>query len=346
MAVLLPMIDSLFNDVKAQPLFDGKTFSGFEGNLDWFRIENGAIVAGKLSANIPNNFFLATTKEYHNFELQLKVKTSSPAVNGGIQIRTKRIPNHHEVIGYQADIGLGYWGGLYDESRRNVVLVPIHAETQRTVKTSEWNDYVIRCVNNRIQLFVNGVQTVDYVEADPAIARQSGIIALQIHGGPPAEAWYKDVTIKDLGTFGPDPKIKVRPGSNIAPLGTASMDFPAGGGRIAQHAIDGNHATFAQSSTPVWDLTVDLGKSYPIDKITIHPSSGGWASEYSIEVSTDSEDWTTVAEISNAKSDARTIEFDQIDARYVWMYVSDVGHYANFGHAITEFEIFLAGKDN
>ena len=42
----------------------------------------------------------------------------------------------------------------------------------------------------------------------------------------------------------------------------------------------------------------------------------------------------------------RTIEFDQIDARYVWMWVSDVGHYANLGHAIYEFEIFLAEKDN
>ncbi len=118
------------------------------------------------------------------------------------------------------------------------------------------------------------------------------------------------------------------------------------GGRIAQHAIDGNHATFAQSSTPVWDITVDLGKSYPIDKIRIHPSSGAWASEYSIEVSTNSENWTTIEEILNAKSDARTIEFDQIDARYVWMYVSDAGHYGDYGHAIHEFKIFLAGKAN
>ncbi len=179
-------------------LFDGKTFTGFEGDLNWFRIEDGAIVAGKLTENIPHNFFLATTKEYYNFELRLKVKTSSKPVNGGIQVRSKRIPNHHEVSGYQADIGLGYWGGLYDESRRNRVLVPIHAETQKVTKYNEWNDYKILCVNDRIQLFLNGVKTVDYTETDPTIAKQAGIIALQIHGGPAAEVWYRDITIEEL----------------------------------------------------------------------------------------------------------------------------------------------------
>jgi hypothetical protein len=211
-------------------LFDGKTFTGWEGDLNWFRIADGAIVAGKLTEDIPHNFFLAMTKEYYNFELQLKVKTSSKPVNAGIQFRSKRIPNHHEVSGYQADIGEGYWGGLYDESRRNRLLVPIHAEVQKTIKDNDWNDYKIRCVNDRIQLFLNGVKTVDYTETDPEIAKQAGIIALQIHGGPPAEAWYKDITIKELRAFdGANPQSKLSPGSNIALLGTASMDFPPGG---------------------------------------------------------------------------------------------------------------------
>ncbi len=30
------------------PLFDGKTFNGWEGNKDYFRIEEGAVVAGNL----------------------------------------------------------------------------------------------------------------------------------------------------------------------------------------------------------------------------------------------------------------------------------------------------------
>ena len=190
-------IDS-FHQEQLGALFDGKTFSGWEGDLKWFRIQDGAIVAGKLSENIPNNFFLATTKKYYNFELCLKVKTSAPGVNGGIQFRSQRAEKHYEVKGFQADLGQVYWGGLYDEARRNRFLVAPDEDLQKTIKHNEWNDFKIRCINDRIQIFLNGVKTVDYLEADPAIAKQAGIIAVQIHGGQPAEAWYKDITIKEL----------------------------------------------------------------------------------------------------------------------------------------------------
>jgi hypothetical protein len=67
------------------------------------------------------------------------------------------------------------------------------------VKVDDWNDYVIRAEGPRIQIWLNGVQTVDYVEDDPKI-ETSGVIALQIHGGPPSEAWYKDITLLDLSS--------------------------------------------------------------------------------------------------------------------------------------------------
>ncbi len=175
-------------------LFDGKTFAGWEGNEKMFRIADGAIVGGNLKEKIPRNEFLATTKQYENFELRLKVKALGDGVNAGIQFRTKRIPNHHEVSGYQADVGAGWWGKLYDESRRNKILA---GEEAQNVKAGEWNDYVIRAEGPRIQLWVNGVQTVDYTEKEDGIDTK-GIIAVQIHGGPPSEAWYKDIYIKEL----------------------------------------------------------------------------------------------------------------------------------------------------
>jgi hypothetical protein len=102
------------------------------------------------------------------------------------------------VIGYQADLGQQYWGSLYDESRRKKTLKGPDAETtKRIVKPDDWNDYVIRAEGRRIQLWLNGVQTVDYTEDDPAV-EASGVIAVQIHSGPPTEAWYKDITIVDL----------------------------------------------------------------------------------------------------------------------------------------------------
>jgi hypothetical protein len=180
-------------------LFDGKTFAGWEGDLTIFRIQDGAIVGGTLERRIARNEFLCTTKTYGDFELRLKFKLlGGEGANAGVQFRTKRIPNHHEVSGYQADMGTGYWGALYDESRRNKILkAPDQEKMKSLIKVDDWNDYVIRAEGRRIQLWVNGVQTVDYVEEDPNI-ETTGVIAVQIHGGPPTEAWYKDITLLDL----------------------------------------------------------------------------------------------------------------------------------------------------
>lgn len=180
------------------PLFDGETFSGWEGNLDAFRIEDGAIVGGSLKERVPRNEFLTTKKEYSDFELRLKFKLRGEKANAGVQIRSRRMPGHHEMIGYQADLGDGWWGCLYDESRRRKVLAgPNPDERGKIVDGGEWNDYRILCQGRRIQLWINGHQTVDYTEPDASI-EQHGLIGLQIHGGLPSEAWYKDLRIREL----------------------------------------------------------------------------------------------------------------------------------------------------
>ena len=180
-------------------LLDGKTCNGWEGNEKIFRIEKGAIVGGTLKAKIARNEFLCTKKTYKNFILKLEVKLlGGPKANAGIQIRTKRIPNHHEVSGYQADMGQGWWGSLYDESRRRTTLAKADAAViKKVLKPGEWNHYEIRCEGKRIRLFINSTQTVDYTEPDPKIPLE-GVIAVQIHGGPPSEAWYRKIIIKEL----------------------------------------------------------------------------------------------------------------------------------------------------
>ncbi len=179
-------------------IFDGKTFDGWQGNLDVFRIEDGAIVGGSLKQRVARNEFLCAKKEYGDFDLRLKFKLLGKGANAGVQIRSRRIPNHHEMIGYQPDLGDGWWGCLYDESRRRTVLAgPPANERSKIVKKEDWNEYRIRCVGPKIQLWINGHQTVDYTEPDDKIER-TGLIAVQIHGGPPSEAWYKDIRIKEL----------------------------------------------------------------------------------------------------------------------------------------------------
>jgi hypothetical protein len=186
---------------KGQSLFDGRTFQGWEGDTaKTFRIEDGAIVGGTLKARVPHNEFLCTTKSYKNFVLRAECKLVGNA-NGGIQFRSQRVPNHFEVSGFQADMDTGpdggFWGSLYDESRRNRALVAPDKALLRKIVKPGWNQYEIRCEGLRIRLFLNGVQTVDYTEREPKIP-QSGIIGLQIHGGDPSEAWYRNIVIEEL----------------------------------------------------------------------------------------------------------------------------------------------------
>ena len=92
------------------------------------------------------------------------------------------------------------WGSLYDESRRKKFL--LHGDkdkVEKAFKPGEWNDFVIRCEGSRSQIWLNGVQTVDFREEDEKVER-TGVIAVQIHGGPPSESFYRKIRIKKLGT--------------------------------------------------------------------------------------------------------------------------------------------------
>ncbi|MDX1948466.1 MAG: DUF1080 domain-containing protein [Pirellulaceae bacterium] len=184
-------------------LFDGKSLAGWEGNKEVFRVEDGAIVGGSLTGKVAHNEFLCSTKEYGDFELRLSARLVGKGENAGVQFRSARIPNHFEVIGYQCDMGQAQgksiWGALYDESRRRKFLVQGDAEKlAQTVKAGDWNELVIRCEGARVRIWVNGLATVDYTEEDSTVARR-GVIALQIHGGEPAEASYKNIRLQELG---------------------------------------------------------------------------------------------------------------------------------------------------
>ncbi len=184
-------------------LFDGKTLNGWTGDTNriW-RVENGTIVGGSLSAEVARNEFLATTSRYTNFvlKLQFKLEGKSGFINGGVQFRSERTKQPaNEMTGYQADIGdPEWWGCLYDESRRNKVLAKSNLEdVNRVLKRGDWNSYEIRCEGKRIRLVLNGVQTVDYTEPEDAIP-QHGLIALQIHGGAVAQISFKDIRLEVL----------------------------------------------------------------------------------------------------------------------------------------------------
>ena len=193
------------------PLFDGKTLTGWEGDPKVWRVENGEIVGGSMQGN-PRNEFLTTKRAFYNFRLTLEYKLTGTEgfVNAGVQFRSQRATNPpNEMIGYQADIGHGHTGSLYDESRRKKFLaragagyggvgVKEESEIADLEKKGEWNKYEIQAMGPLIIIRLNGKQTLAYSETDPSVDDAYGLIGLQIHGNNKAEIRYRNITLDPL----------------------------------------------------------------------------------------------------------------------------------------------------
>jgi len=181
---------------KFVPLFDGKTLSGWSGDPELWKVEDGMIVGSTEAKKLKHNSFLATTKTYKNFVLKLKFKLRNG--NSGVQVRSKQ-HDDYVVRGYQADIAEGrFMGILYEEGGRGILVDVKQKEVAKAVKPNDWNEYVITCDGPKITQVLNGVTTVAYTEKDEKKGAKEGIIALQLHVGPKMQVSFKDVEIKLL----------------------------------------------------------------------------------------------------------------------------------------------------
>jgi acetyl esterase/lipase/prenyltransferase beta subunit len=178
-----------------QPLIRNGGLSGWEGDTQLWSVRDGVLVGR--SPGLDHNEFLATTRPYGDFILSVNFRMVDGKGNSGVQFRSVRVPPH-EMSGYQADLGEGYWGALYDESRRNMTLVYPRSDALKSLNRSDWNRYVIRAMGDRITLTLNGQDTVrDYEETEANIAR-TGLVAVQMHAGSPMEIQFKDLMIQPL----------------------------------------------------------------------------------------------------------------------------------------------------
>ncbi len=183
-------------------LFDGKSLDGWEinpGEEKWWRVQDGAITGGSLEENIPHNTFLASKKRYANFDLRFRILLvkGEGFMNSGMQVRSKR--DGTEMAGYQVDAGIGYWGDLYDEHRRNrkIAGAADPEALKAAVKDWDWNEYRILCEGPRIRSWINGVATLDFTETEPRIPLE-GLLGIQTHGGGKVLVQVKDITIEEL----------------------------------------------------------------------------------------------------------------------------------------------------
>jgi predicted esterase/prenyltransferase beta subunit len=176
------------------PLVNGKDLTGWEGNTQFWSVRDGLLIGR--SPGLDHNEFLAAVRPYRDFSLTLDFRLVDGKGNSGVQFRSVRVPGT-EMSGYQADIGEGYWGSLYDESRRNKMLAPARPEAARTLHKTDWNHYQINAMGEKILLFLNRAASVQYRETDEKIARD-GLIAVQIHAGGPMEIQFKDILIQPM----------------------------------------------------------------------------------------------------------------------------------------------------
>lgn len=207
-------------------LFNGKDLTGWDGDPRLWSVKEGAIRAESTPANPcrSNTFLIWKGGDVKDFELRLSVRidhNSTGHGNSGIQYRSKHLVDHKDnpwvVAGYQAEVASEpkNAGFLYHEKGRGSLCrvgdkveidpdgkpkvigsLADRDEIAKHYKMKDWNDYLIICKGNRVQQYLNGIQTVDLVDNDPKAQLLSGIIALQIHAGAPMVVEFKDIRLK------------------------------------------------------------------------------------------------------------------------------------------------------
>jgi len=173
-------------------LFDGKTLDGWEGGPGLWAVEDGVIVGSTVGHSIQNNSFLISRETFSDFVLQVDIRLENH--NSGIQFRSEALQDY-VVRGYQADAAEGnWWGSLYGEKTDRGVIVNGWQGKGETVVRPDWNHYEIYCRGKQIRLTLNGLVTVE-LEDDMS---SQGVIALQLHRGPPMRAYFRNIKIKSL----------------------------------------------------------------------------------------------------------------------------------------------------
>jgi putative heme-binding domain-containing protein len=172
----------------AAEFFNAKDLAMWRGDAKLWSVENGELV-GK-STGLAHNDFLISDMSVEDFHLTVEVKLVGNAGNSGIQFRSQ--PTEEGIKGYQADIGAGWWGKLYEEEGRALLW---DKSGEEHVKLNEWNKYEVKAQGNRIQTWINGHLCVDL--DDPKGAKR-GIIALQLHSGEATEVRFKNMQLQVL----------------------------------------------------------------------------------------------------------------------------------------------------
>ena len=204
-------------------IFDGKTLKGWNGDPKFWSVQDGAIT-GKTTKENPTkgNTFIIWEGKTGNFDLRLDYKIIGG--NSGIQYRSFKAdgPDEWRIGGYQADFEAGdtFSGICYGERFRGILSLrgkktiltvgddgklkkevedfAKDADIAKAIKKEDWNNYRIVARNFNLTHYINGVKTTQVIDRDRKTRRAEGLLALQLHAGPPMNVQFKNIRIKEL----------------------------------------------------------------------------------------------------------------------------------------------------
>jgi hypothetical protein len=242
-AIALLLTSSCFEFGMAQSqsgfvqIFDGKTLNGWDGDTNYWRVENGCLV-GEIKPDKllkTNSFIIWRGGEPSDFELILEYRIAT-AGNSGINYRSSQLTDvPHALMGYQADIDgkNNYTGQNYEERGRTTlayrgqktIINPLdtpgsalrdnvknnawtglkvteslgNIDSLKThIKSEDWNEVHLIIKGNRLQHFVNGILMSDVTDNDTANRKMKGLLGVQVHVGPPMKVEYRNIRLKPL----------------------------------------------------------------------------------------------------------------------------------------------------
>ena len=221
--ILLTSLLLLSNANGEKNLFDGKTLKGWNGDPKFWSVQNGSIVGQTTKENPTkgNTFIIWKGGKMNDFDLTLDYKIESG--NSGIQYRSFVKPGKNDgwrIGGYQADLEAGdkFSGICYGEGFRGILSMRGQkttltvddkgklkkdtkqfgdsAEIGKAVKKGKWNQYRITAKGFQFTHYINGVKTTELIDNDEKTRRKDGLLALQLHAGPPMKVYFKNIVLK------------------------------------------------------------------------------------------------------------------------------------------------------
>ena len=209
------------------PIFDGKTLNGWDGDTNFWRVENGEIVGETTPEKVmkQNSFLIWRGEKVRDFELKLEFRLNG--TNSGVQYRSEELPSVGKWVlkGYQADFDFGglYSGNVHDErgrgpgeghavlSRRGQVTRIVAGPTYKVVgnigdptllrgvlNVNNWNRYHIIARGPVLMQFINEQLMAVAIDEDSKNFDAEGLIGLQMHTGPPFKLQYRNLMYRKI----------------------------------------------------------------------------------------------------------------------------------------------------